>query len=366
MTAPVVQLSNISKYYQQHAVLDHFDLTVTDGEFLTLLGPSGCGKTTLLRLLAGFEAPDKGDILINNRSVPHQPPEKRKVNMVFQNYALFPHMTVYDNVAFGLKCRGLDQQTIDQHVQATLQAVQLEHIISRKPAELSGGQKQRVAIARAVINQPLVLLLDEPLSALDYQLRKNMRIELKQLQRDLGLTFILVTHDQEEALTMSDRVAVMNQGRLVQLGTPRDIYEEPNCLFSAKFIGEANVFEAVAEQADSQSVSYNVQGTLFTTTNDKYFTTDQTVNIVVRPEDIRVWSANEVQDTSNMLAGTVHQVIYKGSTVDLVVRLTNGRLVAATEFFDEDDEDLFYEIGEKVFIHWLPGWEVALPYETSE
>jgi spermidine/putrescine transport system ATP-binding protein len=365
MGQAIVTFNNICKHFGDHLALDHVNLAVQNGEFLTLLGPSGCGKTTLLRILGGFEWPDEGQVAIHNRNVTNQPPEVRQVNMVFQSYALFPHMTVYHNVAFGLECAGLDTQTIHNKVMETLKVVKLQQMAHRYPARLSGGQKQRVAIARAVIKKPLVLLLDEPLSALDYKLRKNMRIELKQLQRQLGLTFVFVTHDQEEALSMSDRVVVMDHGRIVQKGKPRDIYEEPNSLFSAKFIGEANVFEAVVQSADERTITLNVAGTVFQLANNNNYQTGDWVNIIVRPEDIRVWSPNEVQDTSNMIPGKVEQVIYKGSTVDLIVKLASGQRVAATEFFDEDDEDLFYETGETAWIRWIPGWEVVLPYEHS-
>lgn len=363
MTKSIVECKNLSKIYGGVAALHRINLTVQNGEFLTFLGPSGCGKTTLLRLLAGFEQPDTGEIFINGQNVTKLPPEKRHANMVFQSYALFPHMTVYQNVAFGLECRGVSQKEITQRVEETLRIVKLETLADRKPHSLSGGQKQRVAIARAVVNRPLVLLLDEPLSALDYKLRKRMRLELKELQRRLGLTFIFVTHDQEEALTLSDRVAVMDHGYIVQKGTPRDIYEEPNSIFAAQFIGETNVFEAVVEKADEKYMTLKVENTVFTLENTKQFSTGDKVNVIVRPEDIHVWAPNEVKNTEKMIPGVVEQVIYKGSTVDLMIRLPSQKLVAATEFFDEDDEELDYSVGEEVWIHWIPGWEVVLPYE---
>ncbi len=363
MHNPIIELKNITKAFGQHIALQELNLAVNNGEFLTILGPSGCGKTTLLRLMGGFEQPDSGHIFIDGYDITNLPPEERLVNTVFQSYALFPHMTIFNNVAFGLKCNGIDKNEIKERVEETLKIVSLEKYSERKPNELSGGQKQRVAIARAIVNRPRVLLLDEPLSALDYKLRKKMQIELKQLQRRLGLTFIFITHDQEEALSMSDRVVIMNDGKILQSGTPRDIYEEPNSLFAAEFIGEANVFDAIVTESTKQNTTLKVQNKTITFPEPKQFKAGEKVHLIVRPEDLRVWTEKEVKNTDDMLPGQVEQVIYKGSTVDLIVRLIDGPLISATEFFDEDDEDLFYENGEKVWIHWLPGWEVILPYE---
>ena len=225
MNSPLLSLRHVTKQFGSMMALTPLDLDVQDGEFLTLLGPSGCGKTTLLRLLSGFETPDTGQIFLQGKDITHVPPEKRQLHMVFQNYALFPHMTVFDNIAFGLQCqKRVPPHEMEARVMAVLQRVKLANLRDRKPNQLSGGQQQRVAIARAIVNEPLVLLLDEPLSALDHSLRKEMQIELKALQRRLGITFILVTHDQEEALSLSDRVAVMNHGRIEQLGGARDVY----------------------------------------------------------------------------------------------------------------------------------------------
>src|SRR3990167_4062040 len=248
----VVELRGVHKAIYGHDILHDINLEVREGEFLTLLGPSGCGKTTLLRLISGFEEPTQGSILIDNKNVIGLPPHQRHVHTVFQSYALFPHMTVFENVAFGLRCQHVPSQEIQTRVADVLKMVKLEKYAERKPNQLSGGQQQRVAIARAAVNRPLVLLLDEPLSSLDYRLRKTMQIELKQLQRKLGITFIFVTHDQEEALSMSDRVVVMQEGYIEQIGTPSEIYEEPCTLQVAKFIGEANIFDATIITADSK------------------------------------------------------------------------------------------------------------------
>ena len=368
MTQPIITLSNLSKCFDGQVALHPLDLEVKDGEFLTLLGPSGCGKTTLLRLLAGFETADTGEIAINGKRIDHLPPEQRHVNMVFQSYALFPHMTVFDNVAFGLKCQHVQQQEINKRVNEALQRVKLIELAQRKPDQLSGGQQQRVAMARAVVNEPLVLLLDEPLSALDYHLRRNMQVELKALQRRLGITFIMVTHDQEEALSLSDRIVVMNHGSIEQIGSPRDIYEEPTNIYVAQFVGIANILTKKILSTTKKTIEVDVAGTRVHFINSKQFNTGDQVNIVIRPEDINVWNVREVSAESEQeyLPGTVSEVIYKGSTVDLRVTLSDGQLISATEFFDEDDEELEYEIGEKVLIEWQPGWEVVLAVETAD
>lgn len=363
MNENIIEIKSVSKHFHNHLVLDDINLQIRNGEFLTLLGPSGCGKTTLLRLLAGFDEPDQGSIWLQGKDITHTPPEIRHVNMVFQSYALFPHMTVFENVAFGLRCQKIPKKIIEEKVTEVLSIVKLAVFAHRKPQQLSGGQQQRVAIARAVINQPLVLLLDEPFSALDYSLRKTMRIELKELQRRLGITFIFVTHDQEEALSMSDRIVVMNHGCIEQIGTPRDVYEEPKNLFVGKFIGEANIFDTKIVNSSTSDVEVLIEDQIFRCQNKKNLQKDQLVHVILRPEDIRVWGQREIKDNTNMLPGVVEQVIYKGTTVDLIVRLSSNKLISASEFFDEDDEKLEYEVGEKVWVHWTPGWEVIIPYD---
>lgn len=362
MTNTILSLRDVAKTFADQQALFPTSLDVQNGEFLTLLGPSGCGKTTLLRLISGFETPDQGRILLNDKDITNQAPEERHINMVFQNYALFPHMNVFQNVAFGLECQGLPKSEIEPRVIDALTRVKLEHLRDRSPSQLSGGQQQRVAIARALVKEPAVLLLDEPLSALDYVLRKEMRIELKALQRRLGLTFILVTHDQEEALTLSDRVVVMNAGRIEQIGSPRDVYEEPKNLFVTKFIGEANIFEATVLEANSEKLTVNLLNNQFILKNTKNFQAGDQVKIVIRPEDISAWNKKEIDnDTKGLIQGRVAEVIYKGSTVDLVVILENDQRVYTTAFFDEDDEKLDYGRGEEVYLDWKIGWEVILP-----
>jgi len=364
MQRNIIEFKGVSKHFGENPVLHDVTFEVRNGEFLTLLGPSGCGKTTLLRMISGFEEPSDGDIFIDGKNMEGLPPHLRQVNTVFQSYALFPHMDVFDNVAFGLRCKGVSRDEIEQRVSEALKMVKLDAYRYRKPHQLSGGQQQRVAIARAVVNKPLVLLLDEPLSSLDYRLRKNMQLELKQLQKQLGITFIFVTHDQEEALSMSDRVVVMHEGYIEQIGTPREIYEEPANLQVAKFIGEVNSFDAKVLTANDKQLTVEIEGKQFTLKNRKQFMVDQDICVLVRPEDLQVWGQNEVEDTSDMFPATVEQVIYKGVTVDLMLRLLSGKRLAAAQFFNEDDEKLDYRIGESVWVHWIPGWEVILPNDA--
>lgn len=363
--ANVVELRNVYKTIHDHEILHDINLEVREGEFLTLLGPSGCGKTTMLRLISGFEDPTQGSIFIDGKDVSGLPPHQRHVHTVFQSYALFPHMTVYENVAFGLRCQKVASAEIDQRVADVLKMVKLEKYAERKPSQLSGGQQQRVAIARAAVNRPRVLLLDEPLSSLDYRLRKTMQIELKQLQRKLGITFIFVTHDQEEALSMSDRVVVMQEGYIEQVGTPRQVYEEPQNLNVAKFIGEVTIFDGEVMSADGgKQLTLRVLDKPRVVPSTRSFRTGEKVHVLIRPEDVRVWGQSEVNDTNDMFAGIVEDVTYKGTTVDLTVRLQiNNKLVSSTEFFNEDDDRLEYKLGEQVWVSWAPGWEVILPYE---
>jgi spermidine/putrescine transport system ATP-binding protein len=361
----IIELRGIHKAYGGQTILDNINLSIKDGEFLTLLGPSGCGKTTLLRLLAGLERPTSGQILIKGQDAKDLLPQERHVNTVFQSYALFPHMTVYDNVAFGLRCDGVNEDDIQRRVTEMLRMVRLSGYEKRKPKELSGGQQQRVAIARAVVKEPIVLLLDEPLSSLDYRLRKNMQIELKQLQRKLGISFVFVTHDQEEALSMSDTIVVMQQGQVVQQGTPRDIYENPKNLSVATFIGESNIFETTIDNANDTTIKITVQNIQYELSNCSHFNTGDRINLLIRPEDTRVYHHSEIEDTTNMFPAVVSEVIYKGTTIDLIVKLPDGKLLSATEFFNEDNgEDITYTIGESVWINWPIGWEVVLPYES--
>jgi spermidine/putrescine transport system ATP-binding protein len=364
MSNYVIELKNVYKHYHEQAILKDITLQIQHGEFLTLLGPSGCGKTTLLRMISGFEHPSCGEILINGKDALPLSPNERNAHTVFQSYALFPHMSVYENVAFGLRCQKTPQDEIKRRVAEALDIVKLGNFSERKPSQLSGGQQQRVAIARAIVTRPLVLLLDEPLSSLDYRLRKTMQIELKQLQRQLGITFIFVTHDQEEALSMSDRVVVLHDGIIQQMGTPRQVYEKPNNLTVATFIGEVNIFKTVVEDYEDGMITVKIEGQQHAYKSPVPYAPQDKVCVLLRPEDIRVYDTNEVDDTTEMYSGTIEEVIYKGTTVDLMVKLDSGKIIHAMEFFDEEDDSLVYLQGEKVWIHWIAGWEVILPDEA--
>lgn len=363
MQNPLIEIKQLYKSYGNTTILKNISLSVYAGEFLTLLGPSGCGKTTLLRLISGFERPSLGEIQINGQCVNHLPPQQRDVHTVFQSYALFPHLSVFENVAFALRCKNVDNKAVEERVHEALQRVQLAAFANRNIKRLSGGQQQRIAIARAIINQPQVLLLDEPLSSLDYSLRKSMQYELKQLQKTLNMTFVFVTHDQEEALSMSDRIVVFNQGIIDQIGTPREIYETPRNLRVAMFIGEANIFDIEILRIEDNLLVTEVESIELHCKNTANFQVGDQAHLIVRPEDIRVWGIAEVKDTTNMIPGTIVDIIYKGSTVDLKVKLKSGKIINASEFFDEDDDKLEYTPNEQVWVHWLPGWEVLLPYE---
>jgi len=364
LTDYVIELKSVCKHFQDQQVLKNINLGIKHGEFLTLLGPSGCGKTTILRMISGFEEPTEGSLFIDGQNAKDLRANDRNVHTVFQSYALFPHMSVFENVAFGLRCQKLSENEIKERVIEALNIVKLADFIHRKPKQLSGGQQQRVAIARAIVNRPLVLLLDEPLSSLDYRLRKNMQLELKQLQRKLGITFIFVTHDQEEALSMSDRVVVLHDGEIQQIGTPRQVYEKPSNLIVAKFIGEVNIFPTTVLGYENNQIIVEVEGEKHHYKSTQPYAINDKVNILLRPEDIRVYDTKEVTDTTNMFPGVVDEVIYKGTTVDLMVRLPSGKILHAMEFFDEDDDSLVYTIGEKVWVHWIAGWEVVLPNEA--
>ncbi|KTC91121.1 spermidine/putrescine ABC transporter ATP-binding protein PotA [Fluoribacter dumoffii] len=364
MTTPLIEIKNIYKSYGNIPILNDVSLSVYHGEFLTLLGPSGCGKTTLLRLISGFEHPTQGEIYISGQCVNRLPPQKRDVHTVFQSYALFPHLSVYENVAFALRCKKVSEPEIRERVLDALKLVQLEGFAERNIKQLSGGQQQRVAIARAIINRPQVLLLDEPLSSLDYRLRKDMQSELKQLQKMLNMTFIFVTHDQEEALSMSDRIVVFNHGHIEQIGTPKCIYETPANLYVAMFIGETNIFDVQVHALKDQDLMTAVEDVPLFCKNTGNYKVGDRLHLIVRPEDIRVWGLSEVDNPAGMLPGRIVDIIYKGSTVDLKVALASGRIINASEFFDEDDDKLEYTLAEQVWVQWLPGWEVLLPYES--
>ena len=316
----IVQLEGVNKYFGKNHVVKNLNLSVEEGEFLTLLGSSGCGKTTTLRMIAGFEEPTSGSILVEGQAVEEKEPFERNVNTVFQSYALFPHKTIYDNVAYGLKMKKVPKTEIARRVKEIMALVQLTGFEERYPSQLSGGQKQRVAIARALINRPRVLLLDEPLGALDLKLRKQMQLELKRLQRKLNITFIYVTHDQEEALTMSDRIAVMHDGILDQLGTPEEIYEQPRTKFVATFIGETNIFEGNIKELAMGRVAVRIENGVIRGCGYG-FSRNEYITVSVRPEKMK-FSAAPVKGFQ--LEAQVKDYVYAGSVVKCIAVLQNG------------------------------------------
>ena len=351
----IVALKNVNKVYggSSHVVRD-LNLEVYEGEFLTLLGSSGCGKTTTLRMIAGFEEPTGGTITVEGESISEKEPFERDVNTVFQSYALFPHMTVFDNVAYGLRMKKTAKGEIKERVMHMLELVQLGGFERRYPSQLSGGQKQRVAIARALINRPKVLLLDEPLGALDLKLRKQMQMELKRLQRKLNITFIYVTHDQEEALTMSDRIAIMNEGVLEQVGTPTEIYEAPATRFVATFIGETNLFEGCVKETSAHHVSVVVEsGEL--RCRAQGFEKGEMVAISVRPERMK-YSAEPVEGYS--VRARVKETVYVGSVLKAIVVLPNGNEIkierlAGQKLPPDGEVYIYWDNGDGKLLHLM-------------
>lgn len=309
MARKLIDISHISKSYGDNLVLDDLNLYINENKFLTLLGPSGCGKTTLLRILGGFETPDNGKIIFDGKDITNLAPNKRQLNTVFQKYALFSHMSIADNIAFGLKIKGKSKAYINDKIKYALKLVNLDGFENRTPDSLSGGQQQRIAIARAIVNEPKVLLLDEPLGALDLKLRQDMQYELIRLKNELGITFVYVTHDQEEALTMSDTIVVMNQGYIQQIGTPEDIYNEPENAFVADFIGESNILNGT--MIDNFKVEFCNK--TFECV-DEGFEKMEPIDVVIRPEDIKMVDAD-----NGMLKGTVTSQIFKGVHYEMIV-----------------------------------------------
>lgn len=351
----IVDIKGVNKIYGTNHVVKDLNLLVEEGEFLTLLGSSGCGKTTTLRMIAGFEEPTTGSITVEGEPIEDKEPYERNVNTVFQSYALFPHMTIYDNVAYGLKMKKVPKKEIQERVLKMLEMVQLSGFEKRYPSQLSGGQKQRVAIARALINRPKVLLLDEPLGALDLKLRKQMQLELKRLQKKLNITFIYVTHDQEEALTMSDRIAIMHDGVMDQIGSPTEIYERPATKFVATFIGETNVFDGTIRSIEGGKAVIGIENGEVTSSGsveegdgkNTGFAVNEFVTVSVRPEKMH-FSPKPVEGFT--VPAVVRDYIYVGSVLKCIAVLPNGNEIKMEKLAGEE----LPPIGEKVFICWEP------------
>ncbi len=348
-----VELRHVSKYFGETAAVDDVSLQIANGEFFSLLGPSGCGKTTTLRMIAGFELPSSGELFIQDRPMGATPPYRRHVNTVFQNYALFPHLNVEQNVAFGLQMQGIGKADIAKRVAEALRLVRLEGYAARRPKQLSGGQQQRVALARALVNQPAVLLLDEPLGALDLKLRKELQLELRGLQERVGITFVYVTHDQEEALTMSDRIAVMQNGHVLQIGTPTEIYERPSCQFVADFIGESNFLHGSVTHTDGQHATVQIgDGMAVQGVSPRPVVVGQTVVVSVRPEKARLVE-HQPSNGANVFPVTVERIAYIGSDTRMFVRLQNQRFTV----WEQNDvstlnPNAYYASGDGALLTW--------------
>jgi spermidine/putrescine transport system ATP-binding protein len=354
-----VTLVALTKRFANVVAVDAIDLSVASGEFFSLLGPSGCGKTTTLRMVAGFEEPTSGQILLDGVDVADRPPYKRNVNTVFQSYALFPHLRVFDNVAFGLRRGGFDKGEVRRRVADALAQVELTGLERRKPSQLSGGQQQRVALARALVLCPAVVLLDEPLGALDAQIRRSLQVELKALQEDVGLTFIYVTHDQEEALTMSDRLAVMNAGRIEQLGPPKDVYEQPDTTFVASFLGISNLIGGVASAGSGNRCAVRVGEFELHATQGNLTARGET-KLMIRPERVRLEA--HASTGQNRIPGLVERVVYRGNADQVFIRLPGGDLVQA--LVQNAGETQRYEAGDAVRLH-LPAEALRVLADTG-
>jgi len=353
MTSHAIELRRVCKRFPNPGggeviAVNDVSLEILDGEFFSLLGPSGCGKTTTLRMIAGFELPSSGEIFIHGKSMGSIPPFNRPVNTVFQHYALFPHMSVGENVGFGLEMKGIPKSEIKARVAEALRMVRLAGLEDRRPNQLSGGQQQRVAVARALINRPEVLLLDEPLGALDLKLRKEMQLELKTLQREVGITFIYVTHDQEEALTMSDRIAVMNNGMVQQVGTPAAIYEQPTNRYVADFIGESNLLDGVVINQGGSSVEVDLgDGLVVQATAHSRLERGQRVSVAVRPEKM---SLKDESPTANRFTARIDEIVYLGTDTNFRVCLPGGQLVRVRQQNNAPDAQVQAQVGEQVVV----------------
>ena len=345
-----LSLKNIHKSYGDTAVIKGLDLEIQDGEFLVLVGPSGCGKSTALRMIAGLEEPTHGTISLGSTDITHTKPYQRPINTVFQNYALFPHLTIFENIAFGLRRRGI--KDVDDAVNKALDLVELPHLAQRKPTQLSGGQQQRIALARAIVNRPALLLLDEPLGALDLKLRRQMQIELKWIQKEVGITFVHVTHDQEEAMTMADTIAVMNEGEIEQMGSPAELYDNPKTAFVANFLGQSNLIKGTVTGNDGDNQIVDLFGQKISLQKNRSHAVDNSIYAGIRPEKFRI-SRLQTETSGNILTGgKVEDVSYIGVSTQYQVLMPWGQELMVFE--QNDDGVAPFSVGEPVNISWEP------------
>ncbi len=349
-------LSHLTKSYGDFTAVNDLSLTIPKGSFFALLGPSGCGKTTTLRMIAGLEEPTQGTISVGTTDITHTKPYQRPINTVFQNYALFPHLTIFENIAFGLRRRGI--KDVDEAVNKALNLVELPHLAQRKPTQLSGGQQQRIALARAIVNRPALLLLDEPLGALDLKLRRQMQIELKWIQREVGITFVHVTHDQEEAMTMADTIAVMHEGQIEQMGSPADLYDNPKTAFVANFLGQSNLIKGSITGSDGDNHVVDLFGQKISLRKNRSHAVDNSIYAGIRPEKFRI-SRLETATSGNILTGgKVEDVSYIGVSTQYQVLMPWGQELMVFE--QNDDGVAPFNVGESVNISWEPGFTFGL------
>ena len=356
-----VKLAGLRKVYGDFVAVHNLDLVIPQGSFFALLGPSGCGKTTTLRMIAGLDEPTSGQVLIGNTDITSTKPYQRPVNTVFQNYALFPHMDIFENVAFGLRRRG--EKNVDKAVNDALELVQLSHLAKRKPGQMSGGQQQRIALARAIVNRPQVLLLDEPLGALDLKLRRQMQLELKRIQLEVGLTFVHVTHDQEEAMTMADTIAVMNNGEIEQLGSPTELYESPQTAFVANFLGQSNLFRATIDSVDAENVVASDKDGRYVLSRSRIakgadLTVGSKILVGIRPEKISVSTSDQLHGDFNNQTGVVRDASFFGVSTQYLIDTPSGEHWMA---FEQNAGGSVIPAGSKVYATWKPEQAFGLP-----
>ena len=349
-------LSHLTKSYGDFTAVNDLSLTIPKGSFFALLGPSGCGKTTTLRMIAGLEEPTQGTISLGVTEITHTKPYQRPINTVFQNYALFPHLTIFENIAFGLRRRGI--KDVDEAVNKALNLVELPHLAQRKPTQLSGGQQQRIALARAIVNRPALLLLDEPLGALDLKLRRQMQIELKWIQKEVGITFVHVTHDQEEAMTMADTIAVMNEGEIEQLGSPADLYDNPKTAFVANFLGQSNLIKGRIEGTDGENLVVDLFGQKIAMPKNRSHAVDNSIYAGIRPEKFRISLVGTPTRGNILTGGRIEDVSYIGVSTQYQVLMPWGQELMVFE--QNDDGVAPFDKGDEVVISWEPTFTFAL------